>query len=260
MDDPRAFQVITRDGIRICFDLYVQAERDAVLVLCPGFFQSKETALLRRMAADLSQEQDVLCMDFRGHGRSGGLYTFSAREGADLEAVLEWARERYSTISLLGFSLGGAVAINTATRFPDSIRSLIAVGAPSAFEQIEYQVWKPEVMLGGLRGWDPKMGCRLGNPWLKKERPVENIRHLDMPVLLIHGTRDSIVSHSHSERLHQAAREPKRLELIEGGGHAEELYREAPERFLQLVQEWIRAASSVSGAEGIHRHAGGIDG
>lgn len=233
------FQTLTRDNIRISFDLYAQPGQDTLLCICPGFFQSKETALFQRMAADLATDQDVLCMDFRGHGRSGGLYTFSAREGADLEAVLAWARERYPSISLLGFSLGGAVAINTAARFPDSIASLIAVGAPSAFEQIEYQVWKPEVMRGGLRGWDPKMGCRLGNPWLKKERPIENIRHLDMPVLLIHGTRDSIVSHSHSERLHRAAGEPKRLQLIEGGGHAEELYREDSERFLRLLHDWI---------------------
>ena len=179
-------------------------------------------------------------MDFRGHGRSGGSYTFSAREGADLEAVLEWSRERYSEISLLGFSLGGAVAINTAARFPDSIHSLIAVSAPSAFKQIEYRVLKPEVIYGGLRAWDPKMGCRLGNPWLKKEKPVENIHPLGMPVLLIHGTRDAIVSRSHSERLHQAAGEPKRLELIEGGGHAEELYRHHSDRFLKFVQDWIQ--------------------
>ena len=99
------------------------------------------------------------------------------------------------------------------------------------------------MIYGGLRAWDLRMGCRLGNPWLKKEKPVETIRHLDMPVLLIHGTRDSIVSHPHSERLHQAAGEPKRLELIEGGGHAEELYRRHPDRFIFLVREWFKSFS-----------------
>jgi len=245
----QTFQTAARDGTRISFDLYAQPGPETLLLICPGFFQSKETALFQRMASDLAEGQDVLCMDFRGHGRSGGLYTFSAREGADLEAVLGWARERYSSISLLGFSLGGAVAINTAARFPDSIRTLIAVSAPSAFEEIEYRIWSPEVIYGGLRAWDPRMGCRLGNPWLKKEKPIENIRHLGIPILLIHGTRDAIVSHSHSERLHHAAGEPKRLELIEGGGHAEELYRHHPDQFLQLVQTWIRAAFSIEKEE-----------
>ena len=241
----QTFQTSARDSTRISFDLYARAEQEALLLICPGFFQSKETTLFQRIASDLSADQNVLCLDFRGHGRSGGLYTFSAREGADLETVLEWARERYSKISLLGFSLGGAVAINMAARFPDSIRTLIAVSTPSAFEEIEYRIWSPEVIYGGLRAWDPKMGCRLGNPWLKKEKPVETIRHLRMPVLLIHGTRDSIVSHSHSERLYQAAGEPKRLELIEGGGHAEELYRHHPDRFLQIVQGWLHAGVAV---------------
>ncbi|MBI3616578.1 MAG: alpha/beta fold hydrolase, partial [Candidatus Omnitrophica bacterium] len=119
--------VVTEDGVRISFDLYHRVGRQAVVIICPGFFQTKEAAIFQRLAHDLAKDQDVLCMDFRGHGRSGGFYTFSAREGADLEAVLEWARGRYSEISILGFSLGGAIAINTAARFPDSIHSLIAV-------------------------------------------------------------------------------------------------------------------------------------
>lgn len=32
-------------------------------------------------------------MDFRGHGRSGGLFSFSAYEQADLNAVLDWVGE-----------------------------------------------------------------------------------------------------------------------------------------------------------------------
>ena len=247
----QTFQAQARDHTQISFDLYTHLGQGELLLICPGFFQSKETALFRQLAAELAENQDVLCMDFRGHGRSGGAYTFSAREAADLEAVLEWARERYSSISLLGFSMGGAIAINTAAQFPDSIRTLIAVSAPSAFEQIEYRVLKPEVLYGGLRACDPQMGCRLGNPWLKKEKPVETIRHLTMPVLLIHGTRDAIVSHFHGERLYQAAQEPKRLDLIEGAGHAEELYRYHPDQFLRLVQEWVRAVFPIEKEESI---------
>ena len=134
-----AHQTRTKDGVRLSIDLYRKNGQDEVLIVCPGFFQSKETAAFRRLSRDLTHDQDVLCMDFRGHGRSGGLYTFSAKEGADLEAVLDWARERYSAIHLLGFSLGGAIAINTAARFPGVIRTLIAVSAPSAFEKIEYR-------------------------------------------------------------------------------------------------------------------------
>ena len=238
MKNQQPVQVPTKDGVQISFDLYTQPKQEAVLLICPGFFQSKETAIFRRLSQDLAQNQDVICMDFRGHGRSGGLYTFSAKEGMDLEAVLEWAQQRYSRISLLGFSMGAAIVLNTASQFPKSIESVIAVSGPSSFEEIEYKVWDPEMIKAGIRAWDPHMGCRPGSPFLKKERPSDAIRKLSpTPVLLIHGTSDLIVSHSHSQRLYEAASEPKQLEIIEGAGHAEEIYRQYPEKFLQLIQK-----------------------
>ncbi len=235
----------TQDRTRISFDLYSLPDRDNLLVICPGFFQSKETAAFRQLSRDLSTHQDVICMDFRGHGRSGGLYTFSAKEGSDLEAVLDWARERYSAIHLMGFSLGAAIAINTAARSPEAIQTLIAVSAPSAFEKIEYRFWTPDAVLTGIRTYGPGVGCRPGPLWLKKQRPADSIRKIkSTPVLLLHGTRDPIVSHRHSERLFQAAGEPKRLELIEGGGHAEELYRYHSARLLGIVNDWIHTDTS----------------
>lgn len=44
-----------------------------------------------------------------------------------------------------------------------------------------------------------------------------------IPVLFIHGTKDSIVPHAHSERLYEKSREPKKLILIEGGEHIDAL-------------------------------------
>ncbi len=239
-------QTSTRDRTRISFDLYARPGRETLLLICPGFFQSKETAVFQRLAKDLATDRDVICMDFRGHGRSGGLYTFSAKEGSDLEAVLSWAGERYSAIHLMGFSLGAAIAINTAARFPEMIQTLVAVSAPSAFEKIEYRFWTPDAVLTGIRTYGPGVGCRPGPLWLKKKRPADSIRKIDStPVLLIHGTRDPIVSHRHSERLYEKANDPKRLEIIPGGGHAEELYRQHPDRFLQLVRDWIQTPAKI---------------
>jgi len=77
----------TPDGVCVSLELYGEAGQGTAVVVCPGFFQSKETPTFQRMSQALAGNCDVLAMDFRGHGRSGGLYTFSAREGADLEAV-----------------------------------------------------------------------------------------------------------------------------------------------------------------------------
>ena len=237
--------VMTSDGVRISFYLYHQAGGGKVLIICPGFFQSKETAIFEKLSRDLAQDQDVLCMDFRGHGRSGGLYTFSAKEGADLEAVLRWVHARYIHVVLLGFSLGAATAINVASQ-QGGVDGLIAVSAPMAFEEIEFKFWTPEAIRTGLTGLESGAGFRPGNPWLKKARPSDAIRHLaTIPVLLIHGTDDPIISHRHSQRLYEMASDPKHMEIIPGGGHAEELYRQNPAGFASMIQTWLNSGGFI---------------
>ena len=238
--DCKTSTVSTTDSVQVSIDLYRQGEHEVVVIICPGFFQSKDTATFQRLSQALANGYDVLAMDFRGHGRSSGLYTFSACEGADLEAVLKWAWERYQHVGVLGFSLGAAIAVNTISRHLDHVQSLIAVSAPSAFEDIEFKFWTPEAMRTGLQGLEPGAGCRPGNLFLTKERPLDSIQHLQgLPVLFVHGTRDVIVGVDHSRRLYAAAAEPKRLEIIAGGSHAEALFRDDPERFTCLVQAWL---------------------
>ena len=233
-------QVITEDHVTIALSLYQLAGRDTVLIVCPGFFQSNQTATFHHLCQDLAEKRDVIGMDFRGHGRSGGWFTFSALEWKDLEAVVRFARTRYARIIILGFSLGAVSAINFAAKDSRLIHKLITISAPISFEEIEFKFWTPEAMQTGLRGLENGAGCRPGNLWQEKDRPIDHIKTIaPIPILFIHGTHDPIVSHHHSERLYESAGEPKRLVLIEGGGHAEELYRRSPERFLSLIQEWL---------------------
>ena len=235
-----AHTLTTRDGVRIAFAQHYQDSRSTAVIVCPGFFQSSQTPTFQRLSRALAEQHNVIAMDFRGHGRSGGRYTFSAKEGADLEAVLEWARARYTRLGVIGFSMGGAIAINTLSRSAERVRSLIAISAPSTFEQIEFRFWMPEAIRTGLQGMERGAGCRPGNLLLPKERPIEVVSRLaPLPVLFIHGTRDVIVGVDHSRRLHAAAAEPKRLAIIEGGSHAQAMFRDDPRPFTNLLLDWL---------------------
>lgn len=240
MPSPVDEAVVSQDGVRVSLSRYHQVGRTSAVIICPGFFKSKDTTIFRRISEGLAASHDVVAMDFRGHGRSGGLYTFSAREQADLSAVLAWARPRYARLAVLGFSMGGAIAISTVSREPAQVRSLITVSAPAAFRDVEFKWWTPEAIRAGIQGLEPGAGCRPGSPWLPKPRAIDQIARLaPIPICIIHGTRDVIVGVNHGRRLHAAAGEPKRLEIIERGRHAESLFRDEPDRFLGLVRSWL---------------------
>lgn len=233
--------VETADGERIAMRCYQADSRTTVVLLCPGFFKSAQTPTFDRLGRALAGTHDVVSMDFRGHGHSSGLYTFSAKEGADFDAVIGWAAARYATIGVVGFSMGAAIAINGVKRHPAVIRSLVLVSAPFEFEEIEMKFWTPQAIRSGWRGLEPGAGCRMGEPFLPKERPLDAVRRLDgLPKLFIHGTRDMIVDVRHAHRLYEAAPNPKRLAIIEGGSHAEALFRDAPSAFTALLSEWLQ--------------------
>jgi acetyl esterase/lipase len=76
-------------------------------------------------------------------------------------------------------------------------------------------------------GIDPAgelLGPHRGDPrWIALASPVHHAAHASAPILLIHGTADTVVSHRESERMHgalRAAGKPVELLLLEGAPHA----------------------------------------
>ena len=80
--------------------------------------------------------------------------------------------------------------------------------------------------------------------WLLNQRfdALARVAMLRVPVLFIHGTADSEVPYTMSQRLFSAARGSKWLTLIPGGGHediatvGEALYTHAVLEFTQNIQ------------------------
>ncbi|MFQ5875399.1 MAG: prolyl oligopeptidase family serine peptidase, partial [Dehalococcoidia bacterium] len=62
---------------------------------------------------------------------------------------------------------------------------------------------------------------------------------IDRPVLIIHGSEDQDVPVDNAYELYQHAREPKRLEIIQGGDHALR-HPDNLSRILQLSLEWFQ--------------------
>ena len=59
------------------------------------------------MANLFSKSLDLISFDFRGHGKSSGIYTFTSKESEDIKSVVNYAKKTYKRVYLTGFSLGG---------------------------------------------------------------------------------------------------------------------------------------------------------
>ena len=126
----------SRDGLMLS-GWFVPPRNQATIVICHGFGGNR--LMVAPIARFLVRHGfGVLLFDFRAHGRSAGdLSTWGWWETQDLLGALDVLREHPEVdparIGVLGFSLGGQVALRTAPASP-LIRAVAAEGpSPAVF-------------------------------------------------------------------------------------------------------------------------------
>ncbi len=236
-----AKHIVTEDRCKIFFDHYPSGHK-SLIVVAHGFFNSKDARLLKELGRALSDQYDVVIMDFRGHGKSEGLFYWTTKEYLDLEAVLAWARPQYQKIGVIGFSLGAAISLITAAR-TDSIDSLVAVSSPAEFEKIEYRFWEldmgSDVFYNLVGEGRFGKGVKPGPFWLKKNKPIELVEKIKAPVFYIHGEADWLIKPWHSQELFRKTKSPKKLTIIKNGPHAEYLILKNKNETVELLHNWF---------------------
>jgi len=218
---------------------------DSLIIVCPGFFNSKSNSGIRKSIDIVSGSHDVMIFDFRGHGESGGKFSWTAKEPLDLEAVLDYAEGcGYKKIGILGFSLGAAVSIIVAARKPE-IKSMVLISTPYSFWDINYHFWEPE-MFSDLKAnmecnWEGK-GAKIDHVFMEKERPIDAVGKIkNNSILFIHGAKDWVIKDYHSKKLYNSATvHEKKLEIFNDGLHAERLIEQYPERMNEFVSGWFK--------------------
>ena len=231
--------VKTEDNVKIAFNLYRTGHK-SVVIICPGWFMTKDSKAFSILAEGLSEKYDVIAMDFRGHGKSGGFYTFTSKEILDLKAVVEFAHKNYDEVNLAGFSLGGAVVLIYGAEF-GGINRIIAVSAPCDFYKIENRMWHPNAWIPTFKKFEPKRWISVRPSLIirKKIKPIDIVDKIQSPTLFVAGKNDVTVCPWHTEELFKKAVCKKKLEIFEDGIHAEDLFLAEPERFLKLCFDWL---------------------
>ena len=146
---------------------------------------------------------DVVLVDYRGYGRSGGRPDEAGvyLDGLAVYDAVAARSVRSDDVVLFGRSLGGAVAIETALRRPAGALVLESVFRSVRSLAREHYWFVPSAVIR----------TRMDNE--------SKIARVDVPTLVLHGDRDTIVPISHGRRLFELAPRPVAFHVIEGAGH-----------------------------------------
>jgi pimeloyl-ACP methyl ester carboxylesterase len=129
----------------IAVDLLRRPGRELLLIL-PGFWRTRTGDRLRALAERLARVSSVALVDLRGHGDSTGTYTFGTDEPGDVRAVIEHLAARgYTRIGVLGFSMGGPIAMDAVRNPPQGVTVLGAalVSAPTEVRYARPMILSP---------------------------------------------------------------------------------------------------------------------
>ena len=181
--------------------------------------------------------------------KSKGLFYWTTKEYIDLITILKRIKDQYQKIAVIGFSLGAATSLITASKI-DWIDSLISVSAPTEFESIEFHFWElnPEmdILYNVIGEGRFGKGVRPGPFWLKKEKPIHVISQVKSPILFLHGDDDWLIKPWHSQALYDKTVSKKKLVLVKNGPHAEYLIRKNKNEIFSLMNDWLQSTLNGS--------------
>lgn len=181
-------------------------------------------AMQGRASALQQQGVAVLSIDLPGHGDSDGERRGYGRlEVPAVRAAWDWMQREWPAErkAVIGISLGAAAWV-----FADASPKPAAVVLEMLYSRLDEAI-------------DNRLRLRLGDagPWLRpllswqlplwvgggldEHKPIETLRALGAPLLLVAGSADLHVTAEQSRRLFAAAGEPKSLWMLDGAPHTD---------------------------------------
>lgn len=218
------------------------------------------TGQLRRIEQLRRFGFSVFAIDYRGFGQSDGDPPSESTVYEDAGAAWAWLAQHQPDASrrfIYGHSLGGAVAVDLAAALSAKGASAGGLIVESSFTSLA------------------DVAAEMSYRWLplrfilsQKFDSVNKMAQVAMPVLIVHGANDTYVPSRLSAALYAAAPAPKKLLLVEGGGHNNSMwlgdvqYRAAIAELFglqttgdQLAGESVTGATSHAGVAKASRRA-----
>jgi alpha-beta hydrolase superfamily lysophospholipase len=186
---------------------------------------------------------NVLAVDYRGFGRSTELLPSEETAIEDTRAAFAELTRRQPDPArrfVYGHSLGGALAIDlVATELKSDPSVIGGLIVESTFTSI------PDVVRGTKWGWVPGIGLAVTQSF----DAIGKIRAVRTPLLVLHGTADSIVPHTMADTLFAAAGSSiKKLVKIEGGSHSGSS-RTGGAAYRNAVLDFVRGTNATTTAD-----------
>lgn len=247
---PEGLQIKTRDGLTLRGNwLEAPVESKKLMLVLHGYRSSGigNFAPMAHFYHDLGYH--VLLVDHRSHGKSEGEYVgFSVLDHQDCKGWIKKAIARLgeeAEIWVHGISMGGATTVALCTEeLPKQVKGLIAdCPFTSPWEVFEH-VLKSDYHLPAFPTLyiSDAICKRKAGYGFKEVNNTERVRRSKLPILFIHGEKDTFVPTWMSKRMYKACTSKKELLIVKEAGHGESYFRDMT-TYQNTVKRFLGEAS-----------------
>ena len=115
------------NGLKMYYEIH--GSGDPVVLLHGAFMAISDNFHWTEWIGELSKTRKVIAIEMQGHGRTADIkrdfsYDYLAD---DVAALLDYLK--IPSADVIGYSLGGAVALNCSIRHPDKVRKVVSISA-----------------------------------------------------------------------------------------------------------------------------------
>jgi len=203
----------TKDGLTLS-GWFVPNEnmKAKTIILLHGYPADKGDIL--PALAFLREKYNLFLFDFRYFGQSQGSYsTVGAKETADLSAAIQYLKKRgIDEVGVWGFSMGGAVALMAAPQAPE-IKAVASEASYARLNLMTRELYRFPLLnypLAELTRLWAKLFLKID---IRKVAPVETVKNLQIPILIIHSTNDDVIPFRHALLLQDALKDNPRADF-----------------------------------------------
>lgn len=175
----------------------------------------------------------MLHPDARAHGSSEGKYIgFGCLDRKDASVWIDWAVDKCGDdieIILHGISMGGATALMASSlELPPQVKGIISDCGFTSPKEVFTHVLKTMYHLPSfpvIQGADI-MNKRLAGYGMDECNAKREVAKAKIPVLLIHGSKDTFVPTGMCKEIYDCCTSPKKMLIVDGAAHGESYYKD----------------------------------
>ena len=245
--------ILASDGTKLEGHYYERKKNAPLVIFFHGFRGHSYVDGVPIYKIAQKEKWNVLLVSMRAHDESeGNIFTLGVKERYDCVNWANWAAKHFgreTPIFLMGVSMGASVAMMSSNLgLPKSVRGIIDdCGFTSTMEMIDVNCKShlPDYIPTRMFDFFVEMGTSVwGHFCISKADACKAVSQTDIPILIIHGDRDTQAPLSMAYRLYDSCSSEKQLYVVHGANHVEN-YRKDPEGYENVIAQFVEEHSGA---------------